>query len=705
MADLSMLMRSVARLAVLGVDSSGQIIQCSQGVAQALGCSSELVLGRYLNEVISADPCASGSHDAAADPFVAAKTGQEWTGTVALHVGWGAVRQVELTLMPLHDHGGRLTSLALIGEDVEEGARDAGESVRGGAFGTRRLLDEAHRRVGTTLDLDQTAKELIDAIVPSFCNAAGILMLEGLVGDGEPPAEPTDGSAVLRRLAVGADDDNRAWFATFPVGEVLTFPTGTPYTECLNTGKPVHITQVADTTADSIARAWRRDTVADLLARGSMLLVPLPARGANLGFIVCVRKPDHGAFDEEDVQALTEFADRAGIFLDNARLYSRERATALTLQRSMLPSRLTPQVAVDLAHRYLPGSDLAEVGGDWYDAIALPGARVAIVVGDVSGHSVRSAVTMGQLRTAVRAFASLELSPMEMLERLDDLMAAGLSGYETNFATCLFAVYDPVAGTCEIANAGHLPPLLRHPDGTDELIDVPPGRPLGVSNQAFGNTEITVPPDALFMLYTDGLVENRSKDLDVGTAALRERFTEPWNSLEELCDAVLSGVFADYTRDDIAFIIARLGRLAPDRHASWELTGDSSAVRDARRLIHTTLARWELRALAETAELVVSELVTNAVRYAIGPVRLRLLRGSHLVCEVYDGSAALPRLGVTAVDAESGRGLQVVNYLAQRWGSRRTKSGKVVWCELALPDDSEQPNHHPTTEEAGYSVL
>src|SRR5215475_11112034 len=208
------------------------------------------------------------------------------------------------------------------------------------------------------------------------------------------------------------------------------------------------------------------------MSDASMLLLPIVAKGTMLGFFCCVRQPDTRRFDAYDMEMGMEFASRAAVFFDNARRYNREHATALTLQRAMLPTGLTYPSSIEVKHRYLPGSELVEVGGDWYESIRLPGARVALVVGDVAGHGVRAAVTMGRLRTAIQTLAMLELPPAESLQQLDDLMHVMLGGAEPHFATCAYAIYDAVSGELELASAGHLPPLLVSPDGSNDLLEV-----------------------------------------------------------------------------------------------------------------------------------------------------------------------------------------------------------------------------------------
>ena len=381
-----------------------------------------------------------------------------------------------------------------------------------------------------------------------------------------------------------------------------------------------------------------------------------------------------------------EFAARAALYIDNARHYSRERATALTLQRSMLPTGLTAPSSVEVRHRYLPGNQLIEVGGDWYESIALPGGRVALIVGDVAGHGVRAAVTMGRLRTAMRTIVNLELTPAAGLQQLDALMRE-LGESEPAFATCVYAVYDATDGTCEIASAGHLPPLLLRPNGTSEFLDVPPAPPLGIGQGVAETRTFTVGDGSVLVLYTDGLVENRGQDIDDGLTRLRGVFGAEalFRPLEELAKATLDGAYADHNRDDIAVLIARLRRLPSDRFASWTLPALPAAVRDARGRVRETLDRWECGELSFSAELAVSELVTNALQYASGDIELRLLRDHSLVCEVRDDSDALPRARQASDEDEGGRGLQVVHRLAKRWGARPVARGKVVWCELELP--------------------
>lgn len=673
---------SISRTLILGIDADGTIVQCGQHAPGAGEPAPQDVLGTHIGTLL-ADP---QDHEQTLQQLLdAVRTRQERTNMLSIKADNGATREAVVTVKPMWSKDDEPQALMLIRVALPAVQRFSDPGLM-----RRAMLDEALTRVGGTLDFDQVARELVDVVVPAFCNAAGVLVLESIVGSDEIAPSLPDGSAVLRRLAVATDDDNPAWFSAFPTGEILTYPPATPYTRCMRTGRPVLEPHFERPAADRLARAWRRKPVSDLLGDVSMALLPLAARGSPLGFIVCIRNAGYRRFDAYDVEIGMEFAARASIFIENARRYSRERATALTLQRSLLPTRLSAPSTVEVRHRYLPGSKLIEVGGDWYESIALPGARVALVVGDVAGHGVRAAITMGRLRTALHTLAALELRPTEALQQLDELMAE-VGQREPHFATCVYAVYDATTGTCEVASAGHLPPLLLRPDGKNEFLDVPPAPPLGVGGGTIESREFTVDDGSLFVLYTDGLVENRGRDIDDGLSRLRGVFGAEalGRPLEELAKSTLDGAYSDHYRDDIALLIARLRRVPEDHVATWELTAEPEAVRRGRALVREQLRAWDLEEMTFTTELLVSELITNAYWHATGRIELRLLMEKTLTCEVHDDSGALPRLRNTDEDDENGRGLQIVSRLAQRWGTRRTTGGKVVWCEQALPGSEE----------------
>jgi serine phosphatase RsbU (regulator of sigma subunit)/anti-sigma regulatory factor (Ser/Thr protein kinase) len=677
-AEISALLANTsARTLMLGIDKTGRIRQHDRAAADVLSDVPSALLGTDFSTLLAGPEAHAAAFQGLID---GACSGREGTTVLTVRTARGTTADGVVTVQPVRSADPELVAQVIlrIPPPLEERFLDP-------AVMRHAMLDGALRRIGGELDMDQMAPELINIVVPHFCNAAGLLIRESLIGDEEAPGDSPDGSQLLRRLAVAHDSTDGAWDATFPTGEVLRYPPDTPYSRCLTTGLPVSEI-LAEQTADKIAAAWIRQPVADLLGQSSMLILPLIARGIMLGFFVCTRLPGYRRFDAYDTELGMEFASRAAMFMDNAQRYSRERATALTLQRSMLPTGLSAPSSVEVKHRYLPGSQLIEIGGDWYESIALPGGRVALVVGDVAGHGVRAAVTMGRLRTAIHTLAMLELPPAETLQQLNELMQE-LGAREPHFATCVYAIYDAVSGKCELASAGHLPPLLVRPDGSTELLDISPAPPLGVGSGPIQSRVVDIDDGSLLVLYTDGLVERRTEDIDVGLAKLRGIFG-PGSAdrpLEDLCKATLAGVYADQQRDDIALLIARLRRISEDNFVTWRLPAELTSAHRARTLIRRPMKRWGLTELIPAAELLASELVTNAVRYAQGQIGLRLILEGGLVIEVLDDSAALPRLRHPDDDEERGRGLQVVSQVAQRWGARRAVSGKIVWCELALP--------------------
>lgn len=455
----------------------------------------------------------------------------------------------------------------------------------------------------------------------------------------------------------------------------------------------------------------------------STLAVPMVARDTVVGLVQFSRTKGSEPFGERDTALAVELAARAAVCIDNARLYRREHERALILQRSLLPPGDPEAAGLDIACRYLPGTTATEVGGDWFDVIELPGHRTALVVGDVMGRGLRAAVAMGELRTAVRTLALLDLEPAEVLSALDEI-ARGLGGdgdgrsnprsargrsanaegtaetgrsartadlSEVYLATCVYAVYDPVSRRCTFANAGHLPPVLVE-DGEDALLlDVPPGMPLGVGGEPFEEIEVELPDGALLALYTDGLVESRHHPLDEGLQAFRTALSGADRPLEDACDHVLNALDTSHGEDDIALLMARVQGLPKDAVGDWNLAPEARSVARARELARDQLTDWGLQDLVDTTELLVSELVTNALRHGHGEIRLRLLLDRSLVCEVWDADLAQPRRRRARDTDEGGRGLQLVGLLSEGWGSRRTPRGKTVWFELALPDGESAP--------------
>ncbi|MFD9406894.1 SpoIIE family protein phosphatase [Streptomyces sp. NPDC059989] len=572
------------------------------------------------------------------------------------------------------------------------------------------MLYEAGVRIGTTLDVVRTAEELSEVAVPRFADFVTVELLEPVLRGDEPSAGLGVYSEMRRAAMTGVRTDQPLQ----PVGDTIRFEVPTaPMAAALDAG---HGVLASDLNAAMGWRAQDADGTRVALDYGlhSLISVPLQARGVVLGMANFWRAADTPeSFDEEDLSFAEELGARAAVSIDNARRFTREHATAVTLQRSLLPRVLPDQTAVEVAFRYLPAK--AGVGGDWFDVIALPGARVALVVGDVVGHGVHAAATMGRLRTAVHNFSTLDLPPDELLGHLDELInridqdetgsgggdteegaadgvgeSAGITG-----ATCLYAVYDPVSGRCVIASAGHPGPALVSSDGVVEFPEMPAGLPLGVGGMPFEATELQLPEGSRLVLFTDGLVEDRHRDFDSGLTLLAETLSRPGRSPDQACSDVLSAMLYPVQSDDIALLIADTRLLDHDRIAEWEVPGDPSAVSRVRNAGAAQLTAWGLEDISFTTELILSELITNAIRYGSAPVRVRLLRDRSLICEVSDGSSTAPHLRYAATTDEGGRGLFLVAQYAERWGTRYTERGKVIWAELPLTGGAEPPAPAP----------
>lgn len=549
------------------------------------------------------------------------------------------------------------------------------------ARGRLKLLHDAGMSIGTTLDVKRTAEELADAAVPRFADFVTIDLAEE-VPHGE---EPASGIVMHMRREVARGLDRDAPF--YPEGMRIVFGPTTPQTWSLRTGRArlePDLGSAAHWKAQDPERARR------IVEHGvhSLITVPLRARGVTLGVANFWRGRTPEPFEGDDRSLAEELGALAALCIDNARRYTREHAMAVSLQHSLLPRGMPEQNALRVAHRYLPAQ--AGVGGDWFDVIPLPGARVALVVGDVVGHGLHAAATMGRLRTAVHNFSTLDLPPDELLGHLDELVnqidreptahegEAAITG-----ATCLYAVYDPASRHCVLARAGHPPPALVHPDGTVEYPDLPAGPPLGLS-ALYETAELRLDEGSKLVLYSDGLIEDRDRDIDTGLALLRSVLAEADRTPDETCDAVLDALLPAHQRDDIALLVAQTRALPADRIVEWEVPSDPAAVADVRAAVTRQLDEWGLDEVAFTTELILSELITNAIRYATGPIRVRLLRDRRLICEVSDTSSTTPHLRYATSLDEGGRGLFLVAQLAERWGTRYTPEGKIIWAEQLL---------------------
>ncbi|MER7970198.1 SpoIIE family protein phosphatase [Streptomyces sp. NPDC096080] len=592
------------------------------------------------------------------------------------------------------------------------------------------LLDRAGERIGRTLDIEGTAQELSDVAVPDFADLVTVDLLEWVLRGAEPvPVPPGEPAApVLRRAgqrsvdpdcapgtAPGSGDDGDGdgdgvsddgcgdvvEAASVEVGTEVGYLDGSPPLHTLASGRAWRRERLDPAATEWASRApgGRAATFRELGLHSAMV-VPIRARGVTLGVTTFFRRGRQDPFDAGDLHLAGDLVSRAAVCVDNARRYTRERNAALALQRSLLPRRLPEQDAVEVTACYRPADELTGLGGDWYDLIPLSGARVALVVGEVPGHGIDASAAMGRLRTAVRTLAALDLPPDEVLAHLDDLVgtAAQQEGVRPDPAGdsygdsmravgsgCVYVVYDPVDGRCAMAAAGHPAPAVVRPDGGVGFVELPQGPPLGAGGPPFESVELTLAAGSTLVLHTDGLLaDGEGEDGGAGRERLRAALERTTGSFDSRCGAVIDALIPAHPHDDVALLMARTRLLGADQVADWELASDPAIVAVARKAAARQLTAWDLEELAFTTELVVSELVTNAMRHAAGPIRLRLIRDRALICEVSDGGATAPHLRHPRTTDEGGRGLLLVSQFTQRWGTRFSPEGKVIWAEQSL---------------------
>ncbi|MEH0420814.1 ATP-binding SpoIIE family protein phosphatase [Streptomyces sp. B21-083] len=666
-------------------DREGRTLLQNQAMAQAIHVREADTRGRRATEYLKGEEYAQ----AEARALRVAATGRPESDEFFVRLpGEPKAHAWAVDIFPLKNSAEQVHAVALAAYDYSE------------LYGSRKrlaLMSEARTRIGTSLDVAGTARELADVAVSRFADTVSVDVLDA-VFQGDLPAPVMSGPVLLQRAAHLTASTHRTEHGPTPA-HVQLHPASSPIARCLATGRAElhritdpHIVQWLADDPGQAAQARTDGT-------HSLITVPIRARGTTLGVALFLR---HGRspepFSADDLAVTEDLVARAAVCLDNARRFTRERGIALALQRTLLPHGPTTHPAVETAARYLPAGGEAEVGGDWFDVIPLPGARVGLIVGDVVGHGITASATMGRLRTAVRTLADIDLPPDELLTHLDDIVThadggateGGDEGPDTIpgdvGATCLYAVYDPVSGSCSLARAGHPSPILVHPDGTTQIVDVPAGPPLGLGSLPFETTEVTLPEGSLLALFTDGLIEARDQDIDDRIDELRRTLASPVSSLEELCDITLGALHSDSSSrtDDIALLLARTRILDEHQVASWDLPNDPVVVGEMRKQVGEQLTAWGLEDTLFTTELVVSELVTNAIRYGSDPIRLRLIKDRSLICEVCDGSSTSPHLRRARLTDEGGRGLFLVAQLTQRWGARYSPTGKTIWAEQVI---------------------
>lgn len=521
--------------AVFSVDGAGLVRGWTVTAAGVFGLAEGAVTGRDVCDTLLTVP---GQRELVRRALDEVREGRIWNGTVA-GGGLGEGR-VALRFEPCPAPYSGAVVLA----------RRLTPSAAAG------WISEAASQIGTSLDLNRTASEIADAVVPGFADAVSVYVAERLLtaADAPVPRAPVGAMAVRRLAARLGGHEQAVTDGVLHPGEVLFFGPGTPAGQAIATGEA------------ALFREWDRETAeriflrpgADVMAYyASFLIVPLLGRGEVIGAIAFGRTLASPAFNAVDVSQARELGARAVVHIENARMFDRERRTALALKRGLLPSNPDIPPGLEVAHRYLPVGD-SVIGGDWHDIVALPGGRAALIVGDVMGHGPEAAAVMVQVRTAAHTLADLGLPPGQILAKLDQMVARMSSG---QFATCVYVVTDPAAGTCVIAQAGHLPPVLIHPGGVTEVLELPPGLPVGLGAGIAGATEISLPPGATLALFTDGLVEGRARPIDEGLAvlqdALAKALADPGIPLADAA-AEVTRQLCERSEDDVTLVLSRV---------------------------------------------------------------------------------------------------------------------------------------------------
>ncbi|GHH87586.1 hypothetical protein GCM10018793_63900 [Streptomyces sulfonofaciens] len=586
-------------------------------------------------------------------------------------------RTVSVSAFRLQDARSEPSGVAVVVEDVTEPERIRRQ---------RELLHSAATRIGFSLDARNIAQALAD-VISDITDFVAVDLTRAVL-TGVEPAPAVRGRNRLVRAAAAATD---GWpERMLDIGEEQPPLPDTAQVRKILRGHPVVLDRQA------VSRTLEEDEhlVALLVPDGahSLMVAPLFAHGILLGAVSAWRTEHSPAFQSDEVQLLKEISSRAALGIDNARRYAYQHRAVAELQARLLPRAVTDLTAAHTVGAYASAGGGAGVGGDWFDVIALPSLRVAFVVGDVVGHGLPAAAGMGRLRTAVQNFATLELEPTEVLAHMEDLMqrlAAEIpvSLSDTTLATCLFAVYDPTTRQCTFASAGQPPPVVVRPDGGTEQVDVPQGPPLGVGGVPYESSTITLEPGSVLALFTDGLPALRPHAHGDGVGRVEQELGELCrgrHTLEETGEALLAAADRTEPRDDAAVLLARTHAVDPDAVAAWEFPAEAGSAAEARAAATRQLDAWGLADLSFTTELVVSELVTNAVRYAWGPIRVRLIRDEVLICEVSDHSNTQPRLMRAGGTDEGGRGLFIVAQCTTRWGCRYGRRGKTIWTEQPL---------------------
>jgi len=666
------------------LDTDLRIVSARLAAPIMSGTPADRVLGRRLTDVYSFP--APGQIEemlrGAADDGVPAP------GRVVrarLREAPGQARWTRVSAFRLEDQRGAVVGVAAILADVSELERSSARL---------RLLRELHRmQVGQALDIAVTCQELADVLVPGFADVAVVDVVDSVVRGEDPPLAPLGREVPLRRAGFrsgGGGSQAQGQQA----GAVHRLPFPGPYAQVLTDLKP-RVVDLGPGAPWLTADPARAEAIRASGAR-TLFAAPLELRGAVFGLLSLYRMPQRDPFDEEEADFATGLADLAAALIDRARLYTREHTIAAALQRRLLPARPCSQTGLETAHVQVFGE---AGGGGGFDSFALAGARTALLVGEVSGQGIQAAATMGQVRTVVRSLARLDLEPDEMLARLNDalmqlaaeraaLPPSDPSRREPLTASGLYAIYDPIARTCTYARAQHPAPVIVSPDGTAvQVPDVPAGPSLGTAEGLpFTSATVKLPAGSILAVYTPSILPAIPSGVPGGEDALRQVLAGTDRPLQDLCDDVVYSLPDGPRPGDSVLVLLRTRAFPPAQTMTCQFGPDPAEARRARARLRGKLAAWNTDEDTEqAAELVVSELVTNAIRYGAPPMWLRVIKDLSISVEVHDGSPVAPRLRHPGTLDENGRGLGIIGRLVQAWGTRHTPEGKIVWAEMDSP--------------------
>ncbi|MFE7751130.1 SpoIIE family protein phosphatase [Streptomyces sp. NPDC057428] len=650
-------------------DAESRVVRSNSAALAMRGRTADQVLGHRVADLGSRLPMADFLQQVldGGDPAV--------RGKVYGHDGRGRSRVFAVTAFRLRDDRRTIGAGSVI-HDVTDQDR---------AQAAAHLLARAHETIGTTLDAMRTSREIAAVATEDFADAVSVDLIDTVLQGADAPAPPVGSDIALRRAAFEAPGNLRAVYA---VGEMSYFTSPTPYTQAMADLTPRLL--APDTSpSDWLMHDAVRTGALNEARIHSMIVLPLSFHGRVLGLASFYRGPRHPVpFDPHDVELAEQVSATACIHIENARRYTREHTTAVTLQRKLLPATFPDLSAVNTAHFYTPGARHTV----WFDVIALSAARVGLAIGQVPQQGLDASVTMGRFRTALGTLAALELPPDELLAHLDDVTGRILPGSQAPWPSpvdaprCLYAVYDPVGGELTVASAGWPSPLVTSVTGEVTTVDVPVGAPLG-QGTGYEAGSLAVAPESMLTLYSESILEPGGRGED-RMAELRRAAACAGHDPKATCDSIVQSLLGRQAADGGAILAVHTHRLPDDRVATWTGSRDPAAVGDLRERVGQQLEAWGLEAHVFTAEMVVSELVTNVIRHASGNPTVRLIRDRSLTIEISDEASTAPHLRHARVQDEDGRGLMIVAALPRRWGTRYTPHGKVIWVEESLDEEA-----------------